>query len=170
MHDDMGIGADPRQALGRLLAFAAKAARGYLEQRLATAGSSFAVWTALFALQERGPLIQRELAEMLNVEGPTLTRHLARMEAEGLIERRRTSTDRRAAVVHLTDAGRAMHARLSDVVRASGGVVFDGFTDQEVEAFSGYLERLIKNVAGVPRRGARRPGEAGPECAPAGPS
>lgn len=147
MQDEAGAGGpDGKYALGRQLNFAAKAARGYLEQHLSAAGSSFAVWTALFALKAKGPLIQRELAAMLNVEGPTLTRHLARMEAEGLIERRRTDTDRRAAVVDLTEAGEAMYARLSGIVRAGGDVVLKGFSPQEIEEFAGYLNRLIENV------------------------
>lgn len=147
MQDEAGAtGADEKHNLGRQLNFAAKAARSYLEQHLSTAGSSFAVWTALFALKAEGPLIQRELAEMLNVEGPTLTRHLARMEAEGLIERRRTSADRRAAIVQLTEAGEAMHARLSGIVSASGDIVLKGFSPQEIEEFVGYLNRLIDNV------------------------
>ena len=107
MHEDAHVTrTDAEHALGRQLNFAAKSVRSYLEQRLAAAGASFAVWTALFALKTKGPLIQRELAGLLNVEGPTLTRHLARMEAEGLIDRHRTSTDRRAALVRLTDAAR----------------------------------------------------------------
>jgi MarR family transcriptional regulator, transcriptional regulator for hemolysin len=142
----MRDGLDARHTLGRRLNFAAKAVRGHLEQRLAGAGSSFAVWRALFALKAGGPLIQRELAAMLNVEGPTLTRHLARMEAEGLIERRRTSTDRRAAVVHLTESGEAMYSRLSGIVSAGRDVVFKGFSPQEIEEFVGYLDRLIENV------------------------
>jgi MarR family transcriptional regulator for hemolysin len=146
-------GSGAKHTLGRQLNFAAKAARSYLEQHLAAAGSSFAVWTALFALKARGPLIQRELAEMLNVEGPTLTRHLARMEAEGLIERRRTSADRRAAIVHLTDKGEEMYARLSGIVGASGDVVLKGFSPQEIEEFVGYLGRVIENVeSAVPSR------------------
>jgi len=150
---DGSDGPDARRSLGRRRNFAAKASRSYLEQRLAAAGSSFAVWTALFALKARGPLIQRELAETLNVEGPTLTRHLARMEAEGLIERRRTSADRRAAIVQLTDAGEEMYTRLSAIVDAGGEVVLNGFSSQEIEEFAGYLDRLIGNVeAAAPAR------------------
>src|SRR3569833_1905869 len=150
---DGSDGPDARRSLGRRLNFAAKASRSYLEQRLAAAGSSFAVWTALFALKARGPLIQRELAETLHVEGPTLTRHLARMEAEGLIERRRTSADRRAAIVQLTDAGEAMHDRLSTIVSASGDIVLKGFSPQENGGFVSYLNRLIDNVgAATPSR------------------
>lgn len=142
----MRDGADARHTLGRRLSFAAKATRGHLEQRLAAAGSSFAVWTALFALKARGPVIQRELAGMLNVEGPTLTRRLARMEAEGLIERRRTNADRRAAVVRLTESGEAMYSRLSDIVSAGRDVVFKGFSPREIEEFVGYLDRVIENI------------------------
>ncbi len=160
----MGDNADARgsgtgHVLGRQLNFAAKAGRGHLEQRLSAAGSSFAVWTALFALQAEGPLIQRELAETLNVEGPTLTRHLARMEADGLIERRRTSADRRAAVVRLTSAGEDALERLSSIVSAGGDTLLDGFSPEEIDAFSGYLARVIRNVelAGrVRRRGPAR--------------
>ena len=150
--DDSGERND-RQALGRQLGVAAKAVRSYLEQRLAAAGSSFAVWTVLFALTAKGPLIQRELAELLNVEGPTLTRHLARMESEGLIERHRTSTDRRAAVVRLTEAGEAAYARLCGIVTTGGDAVLKGFSPREIEEFTGYLTRLIRNVeAAAPSR------------------
>jgi MarR family transcriptional regulator for hemolysin len=146
MRDEGAGEPDGRLALGRRLGFAAKASRGYVEHRLAAAGSSFAVWTALYALKAKGPLIQRELAELLNVEGPTLTRHLARMETQGLVERRRASADRRAAVVHLTPAGEALHDHLSTIVAASGDIVLRGFSPREIEEFAGYLNRLIANV------------------------
>ncbi|HZE31519.1 MAG TPA: MarR family winged helix-turn-helix transcriptional regulator [Actinoallomurus sp.] len=156
MHEDADVTrADAKHALGRHLNFAAKSARSYFEQHLAAAGASFAVWTALSALKTEGPLIQRELAESLNVEGPTLTRHLARMEAEGLIDRHRMSADRRAAIVRLTDAGEAMYARLSGIVAASGDIVLKGFTPGEMEEFLRYLTRVIDNV-GVASPARRR--------------
>lgn len=153
MRDERAVEVTGKHTLGRRLNFAAKAMRGYLDHHLSAAGSNFAVWTALSALNAKGPLIQRELAELLNVEGPTLTRHLARMEAQGLVERRRTSADRRAAVVRLTPDGEALYARLSGIVAASGDAVLGGFSAQEIEEFGGYLDRLIANVeAAAPSR------------------
>ena len=153
MGDEGDPGSGVKHDLGRRLNFAAKSARSYLERRLAGAGSSFSAWAALSALKAEGPLIQRELAELLNIEGPTLTRHLARMEAEGLVERRRTSADRRAAIVHLTDTGEATHDRLSAIVGAGGDVVLKGFSPQEIGDFASYLSRLIANVgAATPSR------------------
>jgi MarR family transcriptional regulator, transcriptional regulator for hemolysin len=158
MRDDGALGADDGHTLGRLLNLAAKAARSHAERRLSSAGSSFAVWTALFALRAKGPLIQRELARLLNVEGPTLTRRLARMEAQGLVERHRTSADRRAAVVRLTPAGEVAHDRLAAIVAASGDVALQGFSPREIEEFAGYLGRLIANVeaASPAQRATRR--------------
>jgi DNA-binding MarR family transcriptional regulator len=46
------------------------------------------------------------LAGELGVSGPTLTRHLQRLEDAGLIQRSVDSGDRRRVVVELTDAGR----------------------------------------------------------------
>jgi len=157
MRDEVAPGSGARHDAGRRLNLAAKSTRSYLEQHLAGAGSSFAVWTALSALKAEGPLIQRELAEILNVEGPTLTRHLARMEAEGLIERRRTSADRRAAIVHLTDAGESMHDRMSGIVSASGEIVLKGFSPEEIDEFVSYLTRIIENVAAASPSRRRTP-------------
>jgi MarR family transcriptional regulator, transcriptional regulator for hemolysin len=146
MRDEGALGPDVRHTVGRLLSFAAKAARGDVEHRLSAAGSGFAVWTALYALRAKGPLIQRELAALLNVEGPTLTRRLARMEAQGLVERHRTSADRRAAEVRLTPAGEAAYDRLASLVAASGATLLRGFSPREAEEFAGYLSRVIANV------------------------
>lgn len=139
-------GMEAKHAVGRQLNYAAKAARTYLEQHLMLAGSSFATWTVLFALKSRSPLIQREIADMLGVEGPTLTRHLARMEAEGLIVRRRTPEDRRAAVVELSPQGQAAYKRLSRIVSAGGEQVLDGFSDGELDLLISFLTRIVENV------------------------
>jgi DNA-binding MarR family transcriptional regulator len=111
-----------------------------------------------------GPADQRELARPLNVEGPTLTRHLACMEAQGLVERHRTSTDRRAAFVRLRPAGEAVYDRLATIVAASGDIVLKGFSLREIDDFAGYLNRLIANVeaARPTRRHAPRARLTGP--------
>jgi DNA-binding MarR family transcriptional regulator len=79
------------------------------------------------------------------------------MEAEGLIERRRTSADRRAAIVHLTDAGESMHDRMSGIVSASGEIVLKGFSPEEIDEFVSYLTRIIENVAAASPSRRRTP-------------
>ncbi|MBA3544361.1 MAG: MarR family transcriptional regulator, partial [Chthoniobacterales bacterium] len=49
----------------------------------------------------RGHLTQRDLAERLSIEEPTLARLLTRLESEGWIKRENSRHDRRCKTVHL---------------------------------------------------------------------
>src|SRR5437867_4281582 len=99
------------EPLGRHLVFTAKAVRRRFEARLAEAGASLPVWAILSGL-ELGPCrSQHELAGTLHIEGPTLTRQLDRLEADGLIRRERDPHDRRAVRVETTEAGRQLYER-----------------------------------------------------------
>jgi MarR family transcriptional regulator for hemolysin len=132
--------------VGRHLTLAAKAARAFLEQLLNEAGASYGVWSVLAALTTSGPLIQRELAEHLSIEGPTLTRHLAQMERRGLVTRQRSNTDRRAATVALTEAGEQMWQRLTNVATDCHRQMIGDFTAEEIDALRGMLVRIQQNA------------------------
>jgi MarR family transcriptional regulator, transcriptional regulator for hemolysin len=116
------------------------------DDALATAGGSLPVWLVLVALKGRQFDAQRELAEAVGIEGPTLTHHLNRMEAAGLVTRTRDPENRRLHRVALTPDGHALFDRLR---RAAGD--FDrrlrrGMTDAEVVVLRGLLERLHDNA------------------------
>src|SRR6266852_7527622 len=104
------------ESVGRLLWLTAKESREGLERRLQAAGGSMATWLILHALEDQEGNHQRELAEHLCLEGATVTRHLDRLEAEGLIERRPDALDRRGTCVYSTPAGRRTLKKLWSVV------------------------------------------------------
>lgn len=94
--------------LGVILAETARSWRQRLDQRLRPLGLSQAKWLVLLHLAKAGrELTQRDLAERLGVEGPTLVRLLDRMAADGWIERRDSTSDRRCKTVHPTAQARA---------------------------------------------------------------
>jgi MarR family transcriptional regulator for hemolysin len=132
--------------VGRFLNLAAKSSRGFLDALLTEAGASFGVWSVLAVLDMAGPLIQRDLAERLSIEGPTLTRHLAHMESRGLVTRQRSETDRRAALVALTPKGRSTYQRLTLVATDCYEQVLRGFTVEEIELLRGMLMRIHQNA------------------------
>ena len=82
------------------------------------------------------------------MEGPTLTHHLGRMEAEGLVVRARDPQNRRTHQVELTEAGHARFAVLLDVVRGFDERLREGFTDDELLALRRLLGRLADNAVG----------------------
>ncbi len=61
-----------------------------------------------------GPLGIGELAEVEGLNPTMLSRVVGKLESDGLLRRSADPSDRRAARVEVTDAGRALHCRLRD--------------------------------------------------------
>jgi MarR family transcriptional regulator for hemolysin len=145
----MGLGHDPdKESVGRLLVLTAKAAREVLDARLQAAGSSHAAWLVLHALIEHGAegSSQRALAEHLFIEGPTMTRHLDRLEAGGLIERRPDPLDRRNTLVYSTPEGKRVLRRLTSIMEKAQEDILAGLTPAEIDTITQLMQRVRDNV------------------------
>src|SRR5262249_38805894 len=95
------------ERLGRLLALTAKVVRERFDERLTEVGSSLNTYLILKHAGRLQGVSQRQLAELLSIEGPTLTHRLDRLAAEGLARRVRDPLDRRVSRVELTSDGLA---------------------------------------------------------------
>ena len=89
----------------------------------------------LTVLQVRGPLPMSKLADELDVSVASLTGIIDRMEARGLVGRRREPDDRRVILVHRTDAGDAVFGEMAAERRKHLEALFDRMTDEELESF-----------------------------------
>ncbi len=58
-------------------------------------------WTILFLLHENGPMSLTSIWKYLNVEAPTITRTVSRLEALGWVERQQ-GNDKREKIITLT--------------------------------------------------------------------
>ena len=88
-------------------------------------------YLVMLALWEAEPLRVNELADRLSLEPATLSPLLKRLEAAGLVIRRRDPDDERAVAVTLTPAGRGLRAdaeRIPPAVMARLGM---GLTELE---------------------------------------
>jgi len=73
-----------------------KAVGAAFNAALGEAGGSVPVWLILSSVKHGQWSTQLELARALDIEGPTLTRHLDNLEGDGLVKRLRSDSDRRA--------------------------------------------------------------------------
>ena len=64
-------------------------------------------WSILFCLKKFGSMTQKEIWQYLNVEAPTITRTVARLEESGWIERKE-GTDKRERIVYLSERAEKM--------------------------------------------------------------
>jgi MarR family transcriptional regulator for hemolysin len=134
------------EPIGLLTTRTAKVMSRAFDDALAEAGGSLPTWLVLVSLQGPPPGAQRDLAEAVGVEGPTLTHHLNRMEAQGLVTRRRDPANRRAHLVELTEAGQAAFAGLLQTVIAFDARLRAGFSDEELTTLRDFLDRLRANA------------------------
>ncbi len=102
-------GAATPPALGEQLCFAlyaaSRATTNAYRPGLARLGLTYPQFVTLLALWQGDGLGVAELAHRLRLDASTLSPLLKRMEAMGLVERRRCTRDERRVTIHLTPAG-----------------------------------------------------------------
>jgi len=130
------------ERLGRLLALTGKVVREQFDQDLWTVGSSLNTYVILRTVSGRAGLSQRQLAGALGIESPTMTRHLDRLERDGLIARDRSPGDRRMYEVQLTPAGQAHLDQVESYATELDQELRSLFTPAEIKKLSGLLRRV----------------------------
>ena len=130
--------------------FLTRTARGVsraFEAALAGVGGSLPTWLVLASLKGGLHRSQRELARDIGVEGPTLTHHLNRMEAAGLVRRARNPANRRVHDVELAPAGEALFLTMVSVVQEFDRRLREGLGERELATLRVLLQRLGDNAA-----------------------
>jgi MarR family transcriptional regulator, transcriptional regulator for hemolysin len=134
------------EPIGLQLTRTSKVVSRAFDDALSRVGGSLPVWLVLVSLKRGEHNAQQDLARAVGIEGPTLTHHLNRMEAAGLITRARRPDNRRVHDVTLTEAGNATFQRLLTTVIAFDEQLRAGLTTRELATLSQLLERLLTNA------------------------
>jgi DNA-binding MarR family transcriptional regulator len=128
---------------------AAKRARARVEPDALLTTSQYDLLCPLLDAPDGAPLGLRELARAAGVSAPTATRMIDGLEGRALVTRERSSDDRRAVRIALTDDGaeavRERRARLHARRRA----LFDQLSPGERRAAAKVLARLAAAYEGV---------------------
>ena len=95
------------------------------------------------------------LAQALCVQPPTITKMVARLGANALVERRASASDGRSSSVYLTDAGRALIADLDERLKAMEKDAMQGMDDKDRKRLRKALRQIERNL------GALAPAETG---------
>jgi DNA-binding MarR family transcriptional regulator len=122
---DRAIGAQYRPILGRL-------------------SLTYPQYLAMLALWEKDALEVGQLCALLDLDTGTVSPLLKRLEAQGLVERRRRVDDERVVTVSLSPAGKALEEQAKSVPDSIASCLLAGPEEyQELKAtLSGLLSRL----------------------------
>jgi DNA-binding MarR family transcriptional regulator len=100
------------------LAVASRSVIGLYRPVLEPLGLTHPQYLVMLALWQQEPRSVKELGAVLQLEPATLSPLLKRLEASGLVDRRRSAVDERRLDVSLTPDGRALRSRAEAVPQA----------------------------------------------------
>jgi Transcriptional regulators len=103
---------------------------------------TFTQWIVLVQLRDGVAKTGADLCRNLNHDSGATTRLLDQLEARGLIERHRSSEDRRVTKLTLTPQGRALAKTLTPRVVDFWNELMSDFTHAEIDTLMTLLRRL----------------------------
>lgn len=110
-------------------------------------GITDATWRTLFYLEQTGDgVAQKELAEVMGIEGPSLVRLLDSLESRDLVERRPNVTDRRSKSVHLTATAMSLLEEMHEVATRTRESILADISDADLETSLAVLEHILASA------------------------
>ncbi|MCP3432438.1 MarR family transcriptional regulator [Stutzerimonas stutzeri] len=121
--------------------------RAELDRRLADQGLSQARWLVLLHLArfDHEPT-QRELAQSVAVEGPTLARLLDSLEAQGLVHRKASAEDRRAKRISLGAPALPLIEKIEAISTQVRQEAFAGIDEEDLRKCQQVHARILANL------------------------
>ncbi|MER2507148.1 MarR family transcriptional regulator [Amaricoccus sp.] len=133
--------------LGHLLFDAARLIRRRFEQESRDIPMTTAQLQIVARLKRNEGVGQAALAGLLDIDPMTLSRHIDRMEAAGLVERRPDPNDRRARRLYTTERARALLEPMRARAERVYAEALAGLDPAAREALMANLEIVVSNLS-----------------------
>ncbi len=134
------------RSLGFLLGDVSHLVRMRLDERARDLDLTRAQWRVLAQLRRREGINQRALAAILEIENITLTRHIDRLEAKGLVERRADPNDRRARILHLKRKTKPVLGKMRTLSEQTRAEALQGISRKDTDHLIDTLLRIKDNM------------------------
>ena len=143
----------PMPTIDQMLCFAVYSAghafTRFYKPRLDALDLTYPQYLVFLVLWEKDDLTVKALGDKLFLDSGTITPLIKRLEARGLVERRRDEDDERQVRIRLTAEGRALKAKATSIPLAAGkgtGLSAEGAEALRLELLA--LRERLDSVAG----------------------
>jgi len=132
----------PRQSLTLTLLQAREAAMVFFRPSLNQHGLTAQQWRVIRILSPHHELEINRLAELACILKPSMSGVLMRMEAAGMVERRKAEQDRRRVLVRLAEKGEGCFSSMSESMEANNQRLQAGFGEEKLQTLLRLLNEL----------------------------
>jgi MarR family transcriptional regulator for hemolysin len=147
----------PEASAGYMTNLAARLFARAIDERLRPLGVSSGQLPVFFALADGAALTQTALAEIAEIEQPTMAATLARMERGGLIQRRPDPADRRSAQIVLTPAALKKAQAVETAVQSINAAALAGLDEPAQRAFLDALANVARALGAMTAGAGKAP-------------
>ena len=135
----------PDQSVGYLMRKVLSSILSQADTQLAAYDMTYVQWLPLYKLVMEGAGTVASLARDLGIDAGSMTRALDRLEAKGLLQRERSTEDRRVVNLVLTPDGRAVAQKVPGVLAEVLNRHLQGFSHDEWQLMLQFLRRMQAN-------------------------
>jgi DNA-binding MarR family transcriptional regulator len=146
---------------GFILHDVARLLRTTYDRRVRELGLTRSQWWVLTHLFRKDGITQSELAEILELEKPSLGRLLDRLESKGWVRRAEDPKDRRAKRVFLTEAADQPMQVMREIAAGVREDALSGLSNEDQDRFVDALLTIKSNLMGQVNGASRGNGQGG---------
>ena len=109
-------------------------------------GITFGQWKVIVMLYNQNGLTQKEIADRLDLEGPTLIPIIDKMEKEGFVVRRVDATDRRNNRIYYTEKSSELWDKMIECALKIRQVSIRDISEEDIVFMISILEKIRHNI------------------------
>lgn len=137
---------DPDSSIGFLISDVSRLLRRVYDRRVEPLGLTRAQWRVLVHVYRREGVSQTALAQILEIEKPTLGKLVDRLEQKGWVERRIEVRDQRTRRLVITEQARPLIDQMEELAEAVHADALDGVADEETHQLHDTLLAVKSNL------------------------
>jgi len=137
---------DPDSSIGFLISDVSRLLRRVYDRRVEPLGLTRAQWRVLVHVYRREGVSQTALAQVLEIEKPTLGKLVDRLEEKGWVERRIEARDQRTRRLVITKQARPLIDQMEELADGVHADALDGVADEETLQLHDTLMAVKSNL------------------------
>lgn len=104
-------------------------------------------WSVLYYLSESDSYTAKELSELTFKDFANVSRMIQKLEAAGLIDKRKDAIDKRVSKLFITDAGRELIKQIHQCAFESTNIAMEGIEEETKDVILKGLKQVISNTS-----------------------
>ncbi|WP_440957036.1 MarR family winged helix-turn-helix transcriptional regulator [Methanosarcina sp. Mfa9] len=135
--------------MGKVISYIYRYQRIFLDKELELYGIGSGQFSFMMSLLRKEGVRQEDLAKKYKMDKATAARATKKLESTGYVYRQQDPGDKKAYRVFVTEKGRSLEEKMRKIALKWDSTVFSGFSKEEKQLQTAFLERMEQNVSGI---------------------